>query len=226
MLGPCVPRHHDVARGLSLFGSDQIMLGSKYLDLYSAGLMGPPSFMMYLLWMLLAKRPTSSLERSTPLIHTVTPWSVMSCCCDAPLSNPVTIICRWGIRLLTPGPKRHIRGVIIQWKLAGWYHSTSIQLSEESMNPYSTFSQKHDITARRAVTVQYMCCTGWWETLNVKWVTPSHTLLLMPCYHFFLKKLEQQLITGKVIMVIKYNGTWVTKLSGRVSISLCFLFFF
>lgn len=46
MLGPCVPIHHAVARGVSLFGSDQIMLGSKYLDLYSEGLMGPPSFMI------------------------------------------------------------------------------------------------------------------------------------------------------------------------------------
>lgn len=59
---------------------------------------------------------------------TMTTWSVMSCCCDAPLNNPVTIICRWGIRFLTPGPKRHIRGVIIQWKLTGWYHSTSTAL--------------------------------------------------------------------------------------------------
>lgn len=124
---------------------------------------------------------------------TMTTWSVMSCCCDAPLNNPVTIICRWGIRFLTPGPKRHIRGVIIQWKLTGWYHSTSTALwgKHESIQYLLTETWYH--SQLRAVTVQYMSCTGWWETLNVKWVTPSHTLLLLPCY-FFLNKLEQQLI--------------------------------
>lgn len=68
------------------------------------------------------------LKLSPRYILTVTAEPVMSCCCDAPPRPQVTTIFRSSIRLLTPGPERHIRGGIIQWKLTGWYHSASAPL--------------------------------------------------------------------------------------------------
>lgn len=73
-----------------------------------------------------------------------------------------------------------------------------VRLSEDKseINPYGNmypthqpYSQQHDLTARRAVTVKYMCCTGWWETWNVRWVTPSTRPLAvaMLCLHSSLE---------------------------------------
>ena len=118
------------------FGSDQIMLWSKTFGHIKTRIRkSPPPRLLHHLWCTIwmfspAKKTYFSIEgwNSPAYTLTVATRSVMSCRCDAPLASQVTMIFRRRIRLLTPGPNIRFGGVIILWKLAGWYHSTKTPL--------------------------------------------------------------------------------------------------
>lgn len=75
-------------------------------------------------------------RRQHPFAPCILSWSVVSCCCDAPLTSRVSIIFRSSIGLLTATSVVSSSNRSSLHDITLWVH-----LSEDNMDPYGVYSQ-------------------------------------------------------------------------------------